>query len=178
MKDIKWHIERYDTLRQYLSSRASIIFGINAIVISGLIFIVQNIVEFKNQLLIWEKIVLLVIFLICIVLIALSFIYLSMSIGNVWKRGRKQFKIEDFDRYFYHPSDTVKKFDSFNSFKNSYENTSEKKQKKLALGELYTNVKTFHFRYQYYRKAIKYTTLSILLIMILFGFSIFESLAF
>lgn len=198
---ILWLLNRYDTYRGSVSNRAAILLSADAIILTGIVFLLDKMILSKNYQGL-DGIFIISSTVFTIILLMISIVYATTSIINVWKPSKRMIaKInvwkpskEMFDkinfwksrkimfgkdlgnRLFFHPTDTVEAFKNFSEFKNSFVNSNKDSIFEYALGELWTVTFLHYIRYQSLRKAIRFFIFSIFTFLISILFVIFSNI--
>lgn len=147
-EDIHWQIDRFDKLRNYLSTRCAIILSSNALIVGFLFLVVREYLTLIDNLFLQ----LLLIF--SSVLFFFSVFFAVHGIANVWMKSKRLYKSSK-KRLLYHPRDTIEEFNSIESFENFIMSVGDEQLLEYATRELFTNIKLYHKRYQLLRLSIR-----------------------
>jgi hypothetical protein len=149
----RWHTTRYDSLRASLTTRASFVVSVNAIVIAGVALLLgqsqQGSIEGGRA-----------------AFVVLSFsnaATILFSVMSVWRAmgalvGRQQWRTLFGDdpplSTFYQHSDTFKEFNEYMRFSNTFQAESLQVQLDSATANLWVVMRTHSYRYAFLRKAL------------------------
>lgn len=170
----RWLIERHDTLRESISSRAGIILSADALLITALIFTLDKITAITDQ---GYSDALRIVFIICIAVSTIStivsFIFTTNTIVSVWKTSRRTTNTKYHQRLFFNARDTLENFPTFSGFEHQFRELRRDQVLNFALGELWTAQSLYRQRYQSLRYSIRALLFSIIPFLIAMAIILF-----
>jgi hypothetical protein len=150
-----WLIDRHDKLREITANRAAMVLSADALLLTGIIFILDRIISVENYFPnLFTRILFLLSIGITILLIVLSILFAISGITGPRKSSRLILGPRVKERLFFNARDTLEHFDNSSSLEESFIISSKEEQLSYALGELYTIQYLYLLRYQILRKAI------------------------
>lgn len=154
---LNWHIQRNDNLRNSITNRATIILSANALVIAGLIFILDKLITLNHLVI---RLILLVLVFFCLLSVLISVIYAITSMLSIWnsKGKTKNDEYRQDEMLFY----TVLKMPIKNEFVEKIDKTCEEDFIKYAKTSFWYGSLLFYQRYQRMRKSIKWLLSSLI----------------
>lgn len=160
----KWILDRIDKWRVYNSSRSSIILSVDAIMLTGILFMTQKIIELINNVPPFFFYLVISLIIILIIILIVSIYFASTGIVNLFTTSRDMYGKSMPDRIYFHPSDVVNDCKSYDDFVNKYSNLPEEKIREGLWAELWTITRVQYKQYQFIRKSLK---------LLIFGIAIF-----
>jgi hypothetical protein len=173
---VRWLIDRFDNVRESIATRAAIVLSADAILLAGTMFLLGSVFSDKGQYQTTEQIVLALSITITMFVLSLSIFYATTGVLTVWKTSRELYGADMPPRLFFHARDTVETFRGFEHFQEHFRSVKKEEMTLYALGELWTVTSTFHRRYQYLRKAIKFLLVSMVPFLISIAVMLFRFL--
>jgi hypothetical protein len=152
---IHWHIQRNDMLRNTISTRATIVLTANAILITGMYFLLEKVILIRN---LPSKLLIITFNVICLILILLSVIYAFNSILSIWKPNRKMiengYSVDEM--LFYYASSTVQCISTKEKFIEKFKCLNDEQLLNYARTSLWYGTNLYHHRYEKLRRSIRF----------------------
>ena len=162
-----WLIERYDGLRASVASRASIIVSADALLLTGMTFLLGDALSALSQYSSFVKMVLFASICSGFILISLSAVHATNAIAFVWRRTKKSVDFSIPPRpLFFAARDTSESFDDIEDFEQAFKNTSEESMLHYALAELLLIAKIHQKRYKNFRRSMQLLTVALMVFLI------------
>jgi hypothetical protein len=156
-------IERNDNLLSSLESRAATVVSADALLLAGTTFLLDKAWSQANQFISLKQFALGVNIGLALIALALSIVYATASIANVWRTTRK---IVGGDlpqpSLFFRPSDTAKEFKDFSHFEKHFQASSKEQMLNYALNELWLVEKLNIRRYKNFQRAVRLLLFSVI----------------
>jgi len=156
----RWHTVRYDSLRASLTTRASFIVSVNAVVVAGVALLLA---QSPAKDIAGGRIA----FAAASLGAASSLFFSALSIQRAMGAliGRRKWRAlygeVPSTSDFYQHSDTLRKFETYASFRTAFQSESLQRQLDSAVLNLWVVMRTHSYRYGFLRKAITMLGISI-----------------
>ena len=156
----RWHTTRYDSLRGSLTTRASFVVSVNAIVVTGTTLLLA---QAQPKDLAGGRVTFAVTSAGAAVAIAFAAASVWQAIGALvaGRPWRTQYGKDVPYGAFYQHSDTFKQFSSYRTFRAALSDESLERQLDAAAANLWVVMRTHAYRYAFLRRAVRSLAVSI-----------------
>lgn len=172
----RWLNERYDHLRETLSTRASIVVSADALLIASSTFLLDKF--FMNEINYTEfgRITMVVCIAASLLFLTLSIVFAANGIVSLWKTSQERFGHELELGIFSIPLTRKRFFKDFDEFEKEFRKTTVNEFLTHSLENLWLMENLFAYRYKLLSRAIKLLLVSIIPLLISMVFLILQSL--
>jgi hypothetical protein len=148
----RWHILRYDTLRQSIANRASFLISANAVLIGGVALLFPKAV---GPGILGGRPVLATLGAGALMILGLATLSIMSATRALLARRtwRTLFGDDPTPSLFYQHSDTVRQLDNFIAFRDTFTRQSLAEEVDAATGNLWVVLQTHNYRYHFLRQA-------------------------
>jgi hypothetical protein len=168
-------IERYDQLLSSLESRAATVVSADALLLAGTTFLLDKVWSQASQYSSIKQIAIGVSLSFALVTLALSIVYATTSIANVWRTTQKIVGGNLLPpSLFFRPSDTVNQFKEFSQFEKHFKSSNREQTLTYALSELWLVSNLNIRRYRYFQQAVRLLVFSVVPFLIAYALLIIK----
>jgi len=157
-----WLNDRYDNLRESVSNRAAIVVSADAILLAGITFLLDKILENINQYNKIEQILLASSVSITFIILTLSIVFAASGIVEIKKTNLKKLNYDLSPSLFFYAYHTLDQFKNASSFEKRFLDSTTKDLLTYALGNLWLMENLFKHLYKNFLFSIKLLLVSII----------------
>jgi hypothetical protein len=163
-------IEKYDHLLSSLESRAATVVSADALLLAGTTFLLDKVWSQASQFSSIKQIGIAVSIGLALVTLALSIVYATTSIANIWRTTRKIVGGNlPPPSLFFRPSDTVNHFKEFSQFEKHFQSSTKEQTLTYALSELWLVSNLNIRRYKSFQRAVRLLLFSVVPFLIAYA---------
>ena len=169
--NVNWLIERIDAMRQATESRAAIVFSADAIIIAGIVFLLDKAILSSSMIACnsFLKLMLILCLTVSIIFLLISVVLATTAIVNIFTTSRSLLDKRIPRRIFLHSFDTKSVYPDFESFKEGFLTISADDLFEASLSHLWATHHLYIKRYLALRNSIR----TLLISVALFAVSVF-----
>lgn len=168
-------IERNDNLLSSLESRAATVVSADALLLAGTTFLLDKIWSQASQYASIKQIALGISIGLALIALALSIVYATTSIANVWRTTRKIVGGNlPQPSLFFRPRDTANEFKDFSQFEKHFQASSKEQMLNYALNELWLVENLNIRRYKNFQRAVRLLLFSVVPFLVAYSILIIK----
>ncbi len=156
-----WFIKRNDNQRYAISNRAAIVLSADALLLAGIIFLIDKLFSGMTQYTDFERVTIFINSIITFVFLISSLITATTGIANVWKKSYQWHKKLP-KRLLFYARPTIETFNNFSDFRNHFKNINYEQLLDYGITDFWVIMSHLHRRYQKLRWSIRLLTFSLI----------------
>lgn len=153
LEQLQWHLNRYDELRTSVASRAAMILNVIAFVLAGSTFLLDKTLSYRDQFSAATNYILFGGIILLLGSLAISVLYAIRAIISI-RSTRTLFDGKLPSRLFFNSRDTVSTCGNYSEFRAKYMQTTHAMTIEYAMGDLFSGIYQYRYRYRNLRIAI------------------------
>lgn len=163
-----WLIDRYDTQRSAVASRAATVVSGNTLLLGGIAIVLGNLLSGTSKYTNLQKVVLSLFSTINVLAIATSMLFAISATSFIWKNYQQALKTDKTKQIlFFRARDTLRNYRNSDSFSMAFRAASKKQMIEYALRELLVSTDSQLMRYENFRRALQALFISVILFCVL-----------